>query len=87
MSDPLIRACDNYVVIEPGKQEKCLTAEETLLWLKGWLEELEDLPQDLQNEASTTSAALRLLDTACDFEVKPGFKIQWFAIRLNPPET
>ena len=85
MSDPLIRACDDYVVIEPGKPEKFLTAQETHLWLKGWLESLEKLPEDLEGQSSTTAAARRLLDTACDLEIKPGFNLQWFAIRLVPP--
>ena len=87
MSDPLIRACDNYVVIEPGKEEIFLTAKETLQWLKSWLEQLEKLPQDLSNQPSLTAAAKRLIDTACDLEIKPGVKVKWFAVRLDPPEA
>ena len=87
MSDPLIRACDNYVVIEPGKDEIFLTSQETLKWLKSWLEQLEQLPQDLANQPSLTEAAKRLIDTACDLEIKPGVKVKWFAVRLDPPEA
>ena len=84
MSDPLIRNFDHYVVLEPGKKEKFLTVVETSNWLESWLDKLEELPQDLQDQPSITSAAQRLLDTACDLEIKPGFTLQWFAVRLDP---
>ena len=41
---------------------------------------------DLKDQPSTKAAAKRLLDTACDLQIKPGFTVQWFAIRLNPPD-
>ena len=84
MSDPIIYSCDNYIVMEPGKKEIFLTEIETLLWLEEWLNKLEELPFDLKEENNKKSAAKRLLDTACDLEIKPGFNIQWFAIRLDP---
>ena len=86
MSNPLIRSCDNYVVLEPGQREKFLNAEETLEWLQKWLEELDQLPKDLEEQPSTHHAAKRLLDTSCDLEIEPGFKLQWFAVRLDPEE-
>ena len=85
MSNPLIRAIDHYVVLEPDQPERLITAEETLAWLMGWLESLECLPEDLQQQPSLEAAALRLLDTACDLEISPGFTLQWFAVRLEPP--
>ena len=85
MSDPLIRACDHYVVMEPGKPERFLDAAETEEWLKNWLNKLEELPKELQAQTSTSAAAKRLIDTACDLEIKPGFNLQWFAVRLDPP--
>ena len=85
MSDPLIRDCQNYVVMEPGKSEQFLNAEGTQAWLESWLEQLDQLPQDLQNQPSIAAAAKRLIDTACDLEIKPGFTLQWFAVRLEPP--
>ncbi len=87
MSDPLIRELDDYVVFEPGAEEKFLSTNETLKWLQKWLESLEVLPDDLQGEASLESASQRLLDTACALEVKPGITLQWFAVRLNPPDS
>jgi len=85
MSDPLIRECDNYVVMEPGKPEQFLNSEETKEWLINWLKGLNELPEDLQIQPSITAAATRLLDTACDLEIKPGFTVQWFAVRLESP--
>ena len=41
MSDPLIRACDHYVVLEPAGAERLLTAAETLDWLVAQLEALD----------------------------------------------
>ena len=87
MSDPLIRACDNYVVLEPGKKEQLLTTQETLIWLQKWLKRLERLPVDLQNHSSLEDVAQRLIDTYCILEIEPGFKIQWYAIRVDNPKN
>ena len=87
MSDPLIRACDDYVVLEPGQPERFLSDKETLLWIEKWLMHLKKLPKDLENQPSISNAASHLLDTACELEIKPGFTLQWFAIRLDPPMT
>ena len=83
MSDPLIRELDNYVVLEPGKKEEFLNTSETLQWLSNWLEKLDRLPEDLKGKSSFDDAAQHLLDTACDLEVKSGFTIRWFAVRLD----
>ncbi|RPF82778.1 MAG: chlororespiratory reduction protein 7 [Synechococcus sp. TMED20] len=85
MSDPLIRACDDYVVLEPGKPEQLLSAADTLTWLTDHLRRLETLPADLRNQPTVQAAAQRLLDTACDLEISPGMTLQWFAVRLEPP--
>ncbi len=85
MSNPLIRDCDNYVIMEPCHSERFLTEKETLAWLENWIKKMGKLPTDLENQPSTQAAAQRLLDTSCDLEIKPGFKIQWFAVRLDQP--
>lgn len=87
MSDPLIRACDDYVVLEPGKPEQLLDVAVTLAWLNRWLQTLDQLPEDLADQPSVEAAAQRLLDTACDLELSPGVTIQWFAVRLEPPSS
>jgi hypothetical protein len=87
MSDPLIRACDDYVVLEPGKPEQLLDVANTLAWLSRWLQTMDQLPADLADQVSVEAAAQRLLDTACDLELSPGVSIQWFAVRLEPPSS
>ncbi len=85
MSHPILRECDYYVILEPSKAERFLTAEETLEWLEDWISKLEKLPKDLEEEPSNRSAAKRLLNTSCNLEITLGFTIQWFAIRLDQP--
>ena len=81
----MIRACDDYVVLEPGKPEQLLDVPNTLAWLSRWLQTMDQLPADLADLSSVEAAAQRLLDTACDLELSPGVSIQWFAVRLKPP--
>ncbi len=87
MVDPLIRECSHYVVISPIEQEEILTEEQTIAWLIDWLKQIEELPMDLKGQKSLTDAAIYLLDTACELQIKPGFNLQWFAVRLNPPDS
>ena len=85
MSHPIIRECDHYLIMEPSRNERFLTADETLEWLENWIHKIEKLPKDLEKHSSNQSAAKRLLDTSCNLEIKPGFTIQWFAVRLDQP--
>ncbi len=84
MSDPLIRACDHYVVLEPGQPERLLSSDDTLAWLTDQLATMSALPNDLRGFGTPGAAAARLLDTACELELAPGFNLQWFAVRLDP---
>jgi hypothetical protein len=85
MSDPLLRELDHYVVLEPSRGERILTAAETLSWLTTQLAELEEPPADLRSLPSDRERAERLLETACELELEPGMAVQWFAVRLEPP--
>ncbi|MEB3271200.1 MAG: chlororespiratory reduction protein 7 [Synechococcus sp.] len=86
MSDPLLRELDHYVVLEPTGGERILSAAETLTWLEDHLATLESPPADLAQWPDGGSRALRLLETACALELAPGSTIQWFAVRLEPPQ-
>ena len=44
MSNPIIRDCENYLVMEPCKNEQFLTAEETIQWIEEWLTTMKNLP-------------------------------------------
>ncbi len=76
---------DNYVVLVPGETEQFLDREQTLLWLQSWLNKFDSLPLDLACKSSIAEAAEHLLDTSCDLEIKAGFKVQWYAVRIEPP--
>ena len=41
MSNPLIRASDHYVLLEPDSKEKIVLKQEAILWLKNWLSKTE----------------------------------------------
>ena len=41
MSNPLIRASDHYVLLEPDSKEKIVSKQEAILWLKNWLSKTE----------------------------------------------
>ena len=84
MSDPLIRALDHYVVLDPTAGEQILSAEDTRTWLAAQLQRLEALPADLASQGSTDQQVDWLLDTACALELEPGLMVQWFAVRLEP---
>jgi hypothetical protein len=86
MSDPLLRELDHYVVLDPWRGESILTAAATLQWLAQQLERLDPLPSDLASLPSHEARAERLLATACELELEPGCAIQWFAVRLEPPD-
>jgi hypothetical protein len=85
LSDPLLRELDHFVVLEPGTAERILSADDTRRWLAAHLEALGDPPADLADLADPEARAFRLMDTACELELEPGFTIQWFAVRLEPP--
>lgn len=85
MSDPLLRELDHYVVLEPGAAETILSRAQTLAWLEERLADLSAPPADLQELGGPAAQALRLLETACELELEPGWRISWFAVRLEPP--
>ena len=87
MSDPLIRSLDHYVVLVPGESEQLLSAAATLTWLAERLVALDPWPEDLRGCDGATEAAERLLDTACELEISPGVCVQWYAVRLEPPQS
>lgn len=75
---------DHFVVLETGREEEILTADELFDKLKSLLATRQDrLPRDLQSLTSVEERAKYLLDTACDFDLAPGEYLQWYAVRLE----
>ena len=84
MPDSLMYQEDMFVLLAPGQAEVFLTPAELLEKLQAVLSNYQDdLPRDLQKFSSPQSQAEHLINTACEFEIKPGESLQWYAVRLE----
>ncbi len=84
MSNPLIRSVEHFVLLEPEKEEKIVNKTEAILWLKDWLTKV-DLPTINQNEDfEKEDYILNLLEDTYELEIRPGYIIKWFAVRIDP---
>ena len=84
MSNPLIRSEEHFVILEPEKEEKIVNKTEAILWLKDWLTKV-DLPTINQNEDfEKQDYILNLLEDTYELEIRPGYIIKWFAVRIDP---
>ena len=84
MSNPLIRSVEHFVLLEPEKEEKIVNKTEAILWLKDWLTKV-DLPTINQNvDFEKEDYILNLLEDTYELEIKPGYIIKWFAVRIDP---
>ena len=84
MADPILWAMDHYVILEPGKAERLANPTETAAWLAQTLAAMDHVPADLRHLPDAPARAAHLLDTACELEVAPGHRVQWYAVRLEP---
>ncbi len=84
MSNPLIRSEDHFVLLEPDSKEKIVTKKEAILWLKNWLPKI-DSPTIYQiKDYSNEEFIEELLESTYELEIKFGFVIKWFAVRVEP---
>ena len=84
MSNPLIRSVEHFVLLEPEKEEKIVSKEDAIQWLKSWFKKV-NLTTINQNERFEKDEELsNFLEDACELEVKPGYVIKWFAVRIDP---
>ena len=84
MSNPLIRSVEHFVLLEPEKEEKIVNKDEAVLWLKDWLTKV-DLPTINQNEDfEKEDFILNMLEDTYELEIRPGYVIKWFAVRIDP---
>ena len=84
MSNPLIRASDHYVLLEPDSKEKIVSKQEAILWLKNWLNKTES--QTIYQKIDETNQEFfeELLESTYELEIKFGYVIKWFAVRIEP---
>ena len=84
MSNPLIRSSDHYVLLEPESKEKIVSKKEAILWLKDWLKKIE-IKTIYQNiDYSDENFFEELLESTYELEIKFGYVIKWFAVRIDP---
>ena len=84
MSNPLIRASDHYVLLEPDSEEKIVSKQEAILWLKNWLSKIETQTIYQNIEDPDQEFLEDLLESTYELEIKLGYVIKWFAVRIEP---
>ena len=84
MSNPLIRASDHYVLLEPDSEEKIVSKQEAILWLKNWLSKTETKTIYQNIEDPDQEFFEELLESTYELEIKLGYVIKWFAVRIEP---
>jgi len=84
MSNPLIRASDHYVLLELDSKEKIVSKQEAILWLKNWLSKTETQTIYQNIEDPDQEFFEELLESTYELEIKLGYVIKWFAVRIEP---
>ena len=84
MSNPLIRSEDHFVLLEPDSKEKIVTKKEAILWLKNWLPKVDSSTIYHKKDYSNEEFLEELLESTYELEIKIGFVIKWFAVRVEP---
>ena len=84
MSNPLLRASDHYVLLEPDSEEKIVSKQEAILWLRNWFSKTET-PTIYQNiDDNDQEFFEELLESTYELQIKLGYIIKWFAVRIEP---
>ena len=84
MSNPLIRSEDHFVLLEPDSKEKIVTKKEAMLWLRNWLPKVDSSTIYQKKDYSNEEFLEELLESTYELEIKFGFVIKWFAVRVEP---
>jgi len=84
MSNPLIRSSDHYVLLEPDSIEKIVSKQEAILRLKNWLSKAETQTLYQNIEDPDQEFFEELLESTYELEIKLGYVIKWFAVRIEP---
>ena len=83
MSNPIIRSTDHFVLLEPQKKEQIVTKEEAIIWLKDWISRVNVSTIYQTQEFKDEKDIAVFLENTCELEIEPGYKVKWFAVRLN----
>tara|TARA_Y100000589_G_C27068297_1_gene594263 strand:- start:616 stop:873 length:258 start_codon:yes stop_codon:yes gene_type:complete len=84
MSNPLIRSVDHFVLLEPEKKEKIVTKAEAIQWLKEWFQKGNSIRINQNVNFEKDENISDFLENTCELEVKQGYVIKWFAVRIDP---
>ncbi len=84
MSNPLIRSEDYFVLLEPDSKEKIVSKEEAIIWLRNWISKSES--QTIYQNVNDSDQELfeEILESTYELEIKLGYVIKWFAVRIEP---
>lgn len=83
MSNPLIKSVDYFVLLEPNRKERIVSREEAIEWLKNWISKT-DTSTIYQNDVFSDEKEIsNFLEDTCELEIEPGYKIKWFAVRID----
>ena len=83
MSNPLIRSADHFVLLEPDSKEKIVTKKEAIIWLKNWFRKVESSTIYQNLDYSKEEYFKELLESTYELEIKYGYVIKWFAVRVD----
>ena len=83
MSNPLIRSTDHFVLLEPDSKEKIVTKQEAIIWLKNWIPKVESSTIYQNLDYSKEEYFEELLESTYELEIKFGYVIKWFAVRVD----
>ena len=84
MSNPLIRSADHFVLLEPDSKETIVTKKEAIIWLKNWLLKVETSTIYQNIDYTKEKYFEELLESTYELEIKSGYIIKWFAVRIKP---
>ena len=83
MSNPLIRSIDHFVLLEPNKKEEIVSKEDAIIWLKDWISRVNVSTIYQTEEFKNEENIADFLENTCELEIEPGYKVKWFAVRVN----
>ena len=74
----------HYVLLEPDSKERIVSKQEAILWLKNWLSKTETQTIYQNIEDPDQEFFEELLESTYELEIKLGYVIKWFAVRIEP---